>query len=97
MLNIYNYNDRIQNYHELRSMFNNKLVDFILHSLYNTKDYIEYLDFVFKVFKRLERISKENYLNNFVISVIADWLGQINIRKAIIFKIKKGIDSKISK
>ncbi len=95
MLNIYNYDGKIQNYHELRSISNGKLVDFILHSLYSIKDYIECLDLVFKVFERLERTSEENYLNNFIISIIADWPGQVNIRRAITFRIKKGIDSKI--
>src|SRR6266542_466037 len=95
LLNIHNYDGRIQNYHELRSMSNSKLVDFILHSLHSTKDYVECLDLVFKVFERLKRTSEENYLNNFVIPVIADWLGQVNIRKAITLRIKKGINSKI--
>src|SRR6266498_675292 len=95
LLNIHNYDGRIQNYHELRSMSNSKLVDFILHSLHSTKDYVECLDLVFKVFERLERTSEENYLNNFVIPVIADWPGQVNIRRAITLRIKKGIDSKI--
>src|SRR6266498_3228226 len=76
-------------------MSNSKLVDVILHSLHSTKDYVECLDLVFKVFERLERTSEENYLNNFVISVIADWPGQVNIRRAITLRIKKGIDSKI--
>ncbi len=83
LLNIYNYNGRIQNYYELRSMSNSKLVDFILHSLHNIKDYVEFLDLVFKVFEKLERTSEENYLNNFVISIIADWSGQVNIKRAI--------------
>jgi hypothetical protein len=95
LLNIHNYDGRIQNYHELRSMSNSKLVDFILHPLHSTKDYIECLDHVFKAFERLENISEENYLNNFVIPVIADWPGQVNIRRAIILRIKKGINSGI--
>src|SRR6266498_3961510 len=97
LLNIHNYDGRIQNYHKLRSMFNSKLVDFILYSLHNTKDYVECLDLVFKVFEKLERTSEENYLNNFVIPVIADWLEQVNIRRAIILRIKKSIDFKIPK
>ena len=64
-----------------------------MHLLYSTKDYIECIDFIFKAFKRLENISKENYLNNFIIPVIADWPGQVNIRRAITLKIKKGINS----
>ena len=72
MLNIYNYNDRIQNYYKLRLISNSKLVNFILHPLHSTKDYVECLDLVFKVFERLEKTSEENYLNNFIIPVIAD-------------------------
>ncbi|UZO15892.1 uncharacterized protein OCT59_007302 [Rhizophagus irregularis] len=56
------------------------------------KDYIECLDYVFKAFERLENI-EENYLNNFIIPVIADWPGQVNIRRAITLRIKKGINS----
>ncbi|CAB4442501.1 unnamed protein product [Rhizophagus irregularis] len=95
LLNIHNYDGRIQNYHELRSMSNSKLVDFILHPLHSTKDYIECLDYVFKAFERLENI-EENYLNNFIIPVIADWPGQVNIRRAITLRIKKGINSGVS-
>ena len=75
-LNIYDYDGRIQNYHELRSISNSKLVDFILHSLYSTKDYIKCIDFVFKAFERLEN-TEENYLDKFIIPIIADWSGQI--------------------
>ena len=95
-LNIHNYDGRIKDHHELRSMSNSKLVDFILHPLHSTKDYIECIDFVFKVFERLENSGEENYLNNFIIPVIADWPGQINIRKAITLRIKKGLESGIS-
>src|SRR5690349_7586884 len=77
-------------------MFNSKLVDFILHSLHSTKDYIECLNYVFKEFERLENISEENYLNNFVISVIADWPRQVNIKRAITLRIKRGINSEVS-
>ena len=76
-------------------MSNSKLVDFILHPLHSTKDYVECLDLVFKVFERLERTNEENYLNNFVILVIADWPGQVNIRRAITLRIKKSINSKV--
>ncbi|PKK62427.1 hypothetical protein RhiirC2_790401 [Rhizophagus irregularis] len=39
---------RVQNQQELRSMKNNKLVDFILYSLHNTKNYIEFANILFK-------------------------------------------------
>ncbi|POG66165.1 hypothetical protein GLOIN_2v1780931 [Rhizophagus irregularis DAOM 181602=DAOM 197198] len=35
---------------ELRSMKNNKLVDFILYPLHNTKDYIEFANILFKIY-----------------------------------------------
>ena len=76
-------------------MFNSKLVNFISYSLYNTKDYIECIKLVFKVFERLEITSEQNYLNNFIILIIADWPGQINIRRAITLKIKKENESEI--
>jgi hypothetical protein len=53
-------------------MSNSKLVDFISHSLHNTKDYIECIKLVFKVFERLEITSEQNYLNNFIIPIIAN-------------------------
>ena len=93
--NIHDYDGRIQNHQELRSMSNSKLVDFISHSLHNTKDYIKCIKLMFKVFERLEITSEQNYLNNFIIPIIADWPGQINIRRAITLKIKKENESEI--
>jgi hypothetical protein len=94
-LNIHDYDGRIQNYHELRSMSNSKLVDFILHSLHSTKDYIECIDFVFKAFERLENTGKENYLDNFIILIIAYWSEQVNIKRAITLRIRKEFTSRI--
>ena len=94
-LNIHDYDGRIQSCHELKSMSNNKLVNFILHSLHSTKDYIECIDFIFKAFERIEDIGEENYLNNFIILIIADWPGQVNIRRAITLRIKNGFTSEI--
>ncbi|GET55869.1 hypothetical protein GLOIN_2v1485098 [Rhizophagus irregularis DAOM 181602=DAOM 197198] len=74
-LTVHNYDGRVQNQQELRSMKNSKLVDFILHPLHNTKDYIESSNILFKVF---EKIEQEDYLNNFVIPTICDWPGQYN-------------------
>ena len=84
---IHNYNGRIQNQQELRSMKNSKLVDFILHSLHNTKDYIESANILFKVFEKIER---QDYLNDFVIPTICDWSGQVNLRRAISLRLKNG-------
>ncbi|GES89157.1 hypothetical protein GLOIN_2v1485098 [Rhizophagus clarus] len=93
---IHDYDERIQNQQELRSMKNSKLVDFILHSLHNTKDYIESANILFATF---EKIEQEDYLNNFVISTICDWPGQINLRRAITLRLNEkdnsGIPSQI--
>src|SRR5436305_10194843 len=92
-LNVHDYDGRIQNHQKLRSLNNSKLVDFILHPLHSTKDYIECLNILFKVFERSE--SEYDYLNNYIIPVIADWPGQVNIRRAITLRINKGIESGI--
>ncbi|PKC57656.1 hypothetical protein RhiirA1_472165 [Rhizophagus irregularis] len=92
-LNIHNYDGRIQEHQELRSLNNSKLVDFILHPLHSTKDYIESSNILFKVF---ERLKNTDYLNHYVIPIIADWPGQVNIRRAITLRINKGMASGIS-
>jgi hypothetical protein len=95
-LTIHNYDGRVQNQQELRSMKNSKLVDFILHPLHSTKDYIESANILFKVFEKTEQ---EDYLNNFVIPTICDWPGQVNLRRAITLRLNKkdksGIPSQI--
>jgi hypothetical protein len=95
-LSIHDYDGRIQNQQELRSMKNSKLVDFILHSLHNTKDYIESANILFTTFEKLEQ---EDYLNNSVIPTICDWPGQINLRRAITLRLNEednsGIPSQI--
>src|SRR4051812_9604812 len=92
-LTIHNYDGRVQNQQELRSMKNSKLVDFILHLLHNTKDYIESSNILFKVF---EEIEQKDYLNNFIIPTICDWPGQVNLRRAITLRLKKRENSGIS-
>ena len=91
-LTIHDYDGRIQNQQELRSMKNSKLVDFILHPLHSTKDYIESANILFATFKKIEQ---EEYLNNFVIPAICDWPGQINLRRAITLRLKKKDNSEI--
>ncbi|GBC00013.1 hypothetical protein RclHR1_37050001 [Rhizophagus clarus] len=94
-LNVHDYDGRIQNHQELRSLNNSKLVDFILHPLHSTKDYIECLNILFKIFERSE--NKHNYLDNYVIPIVADWPEQINIRRAITLRINKEEASGIPK
>jgi hypothetical protein len=95
-LTVHNYDGRVQNQQELRSMKNSKLVDFILHPLHSTKDYIESANILFKVFEKTEQ---EDYLNNFVIPTICDWPGQVNLRRAITLRLNKkdksGIPSQV--
>ena len=92
-LNVHNYDGRIQKHQELRSLNNSKLVDFILHPLHSTKDYIECSNLLFKVFERSENT---DYLDHYVIPIIADWPGQVNIRRAITLRINRRIASGIS-
>jgi len=92
-LTVHNYDGRVQNQQELRSMKNSKLVDFILHKLHSTKDYIESANILFKVF---EKIEQEDYLHNFVIPTICDWPGQVNLRRAITLRLNRKEDSGIS-
>ncbi|PKC55127.1 hypothetical protein RhiirA1_476129 [Rhizophagus irregularis] len=92
-LNVHNYDGRIQKHQELRSLNNSKLVDFILHPLHSIKDYIECSNVLFKVFERSENT---DYLDHYVIPIIADWPGQVNIRRAITLRINKGLASGIS-
>jgi len=93
---VHNYDGRIKYHQELRSMINSKLIDFILHPLHSTKDYIESANILFKVF---EKIEQQDYLNNFVIPTICDWPGQVNLRRAITLRLNKkdksGIPSQI--
>ncbi|GBB93594.1 hypothetical protein RclHR1_00220028 [Rhizophagus clarus] len=93
-LNIHNYDGRIQNHQELKSLNNSKLVDFILHPLHSTKDYMECLYLLFEAFERLK--NKYNYLDNYVIPVVTDWSEQVNIRRAITLRINKEDESGIS-
>ncbi|CAI2201459.1 13975_t:CDS:1, partial [Funneliformis geosporum] len=46
-------------------------------------------------FERIENFEEENYLNNFIIPVIANWPEQINIRRIISLRMKKGFTSRI--
>ena len=40
--------------------------------------------------------NEHGYLNNYIIPVVADWPGQVNIRRAITLRINKGVESGIS-
>jgi hypothetical protein len=95
LLTVHNYDGRIQNHQELRSMVNSKLIDFILHPLHSTKDYIECTSLLFKVFEILKNNNEQDYLSNCVIPTICDWPGQVNIRRAITLRNDKGSESGI--
>ncbi|CAB4388169.1 unnamed protein product [Rhizophagus irregularis] len=73
-LTVHDYDGHIQNQQELRSMKNSKLIDFILHPLHNTKDYIESANILFTTF---EKIEQEDYLNNFIIPKFVIGLAKI--------------------
>ena len=95
LFTIHNYDGRIKNHQELRSMVNSKLIDFILHPLHSTKDYIECANLLFKVFERLKNNNEQDYLNDCIIPTICDWPGQVNIRRAITLRNDKGSESGI--
>ncbi len=68
-----------------------------MHPLHSTKDYIECSKLLFNVFKRLEENTNEsNYLNDYIISIIINWPGQVNIRRAITLRINEEVKFKIS-
>ena len=95
LLTVHNYDGHIQNHQELRSMVNSKLIDFILHPLHSTKDYIECTSLLFKVFEILKNNNEQDYLSNCIIPTICDWSGQVNIRRAITLRNDKGLESGI--
>jgi hypothetical protein len=95
LFTVHNYDGHIQNHQELRSMINSKLIDFVLHPLHNTKDYIECANLLFKVFERLKNNGEQDYLNDCIIPTICDWPGQVNIRRAIMLRNNKGSESGI--
>ncbi|EXX77287.1 uncharacterized protein OCT59_019053 [Rhizophagus irregularis] len=95
LFTVHNYDGRIQNHQELRSMINSKLIDFVLHPLHSTKDYIECANLLFKVFEKLKNNNEQDYLSDCIIPTICDWPGQVNIRRAITLRNNKGSESGI--
>ncbi|RGB27656.1 hypothetical protein C1646_768817 [Rhizophagus diaphanus] len=69
-LNVHNYEGHIQHHQELRFMINSKLIDFILHPLHSTKDYIECTNLLFKVFERLKNNGSESGIPLEILSLI---------------------------
>ena len=61
-----------------------------MHLLHSTKDYIECSNLLFK------KLNNIDYLDNYIIPIIANWSGQVNIRRAITLRINRGISSGIS-
>ncbi|RGB25884.1 hypothetical protein C1646_675236 [Rhizophagus diaphanus] len=95
LLTVHNYDGHIQDHQELRSMINSKLIDFILHPLHSTKDYIECANLLFKVFEKLKNNNEQDYLSDCIIPTICDWPGQVNIRRAIMLRNNNGSESGI--
>ncbi|UZO02223.1 uncharacterized protein OCT59_020713 [Rhizophagus irregularis] len=81
-----------KSYYMQKELWKNFLIEDSYENRVELLNIHNYDDYVFKAFERLENI-EENYLNNFIIPVIADWPGQVNIRRAITLRIKKGINS----
>jgi hypothetical protein len=77
MLLVHNYDDRIQQRREDRSMSNTKLVNLVEGSLHSTKDYIKGLENLFNV------PELETYLESYVLPGSFDYPGQIHGRRAV--------------
>ncbi|CAG8561670.1 24650_t:CDS:2 [Gigaspora rosea] len=76
-MTLHKYDDRIQEQREERKMKDTILLDFFELSLKEIDQYIDALQHVCNV------SSLTNYLNNYVIPVVADWPEQVFTRQAI--------------
>ncbi|RHZ86168.1 hypothetical protein Glove_54g51 [Diversispora epigaea] len=77
MLTIHDYNDNIIERKEERSMKGLQLVGFEEQHLHSVFDYINALKIILSINNRTQ------YLRGFVAPVVADWPGQLFIRKAL--------------
>ena len=77
LLTIHSYADNIIERKEERSMNGLKLVGFKEQHLHSLQDYISALNMILLV------NNKTNHLTGYVASIVADWPGQIFIRKAL--------------
>ncbi|CAI2201685.1 9367_t:CDS:2, partial [Funneliformis geosporum] len=85
-LTIYSYDAE----KHIRSFDNTKLIDFIPTNLKNSEDYLKALG------KFVELPKIQSYLKNYIIPIPADFPGQLYISRAIVNKMKLGIQSQIS-
>ena len=77
MLLVHNYDNRIQQHKEDRSMANTKLVNLVEGSLHSTEDYIKALQNIFDV------PELNSYLDRYALVASLDYPGQIYIRRAV--------------
>ncbi|RHZ88621.1 hypothetical protein Glove_21g172 [Diversispora epigaea] len=77
MLTIHNYNDNITERKEERSMKGLQLIGFKEQNLHSISDYINALNIIISV------NNKTQHLRGFVAPIVADWPGQIFIRKIL--------------
>src|SRR6266542_1414596 len=76
-LTIHSYNDRLTEKRNNRHIQNAILIDFVENNLKSVKDYMKALQIV------NDQQPIQEYLSNYIIPIIADWPGQLFIRKAI--------------
>ncbi|RHZ47356.1 hypothetical protein Glove_585g4 [Diversispora epigaea] len=77
MLTIHNYNNNITERKEKRSMKGLQLIGFKEQNLHSISDYINALNIIISV------NNKTQHLRGFVAPIVADWPGQIFIRKIL--------------
>ncbi|RHZ73918.1 hypothetical protein Glove_228g36 [Diversispora epigaea] len=77
MLTIHNYNNNITERKKEQSMKGLQLIGFKEQNLHSIFDYINALKIILSI------NDKTQYLKEFVASIVADWPGQIFIRKAL--------------
>ncbi|RHZ88486.1 hypothetical protein Glove_22g49 [Diversispora epigaea] len=89
LLTVHSYGEMIEQRKEERSMNGLQLVSFEEQHLHLMQDYL-------KVFKPILDINnKTNYLQNYVAPIVANWPGQLFIRKALALRSQSNIPQEI--
>ena len=77
---VHNYNDNLEQRKEERSMEGLKLVGFNEQGLHSVEDYIKAITLILSI------NNKTRHLDNCVAPLVADWPGQLFVRKALYMK-----------
>jgi len=89
LLTVHCYNEIVEKRKEERSMNGLKLVSFKEQHLHSMQDYLKALESILNINK------KSNNLKNYVAPIVADWPGQLFIRKALTLKSQPNIPNEI--